>query len=93
MLAKKSLGQHFLRSKSALAKIVEAGYISPADTVLEVGPGEGALTQLLLEHAGKVIAIEKDDRLIPILRQKFANEIASGKLELIHANILNKISR
>ena len=87
--AKKSLGQHFLRSKSALAKIVEAARLSPCDTVLEVGPGEGALTELLLLRAGRVIAVEKDDRLIPILRQKFATEIASGKLGLIHADILN----
>ncbi len=88
MQKKKSLGQHFLRSESALRKIVEAGYLSQTDTVLEVGPGEGALTELLLTQAGKVIAVEKDDRLIPVLRQKFATEIASGKLEIIHADIL-----
>ena len=43
----------------------------------------------MLLRAGRVIAVEKDDRLIPILRQKFATEIASGKLGLIHADILN----
>ncbi len=86
--AKKSLGQHFLRSESALRKIAEAGQLSPADIVLEIGPGEGVLTKLLLEQAGKVIAVEKDDRLIPLLKQKFATEIASRKLELIHADIL-----
>ena len=89
MLHKKSLGQHFLRSASALHKIAEAGRLSPEDTVLEVGPGEGVLTALLLARAGKVIAVEKDDRLIPILTQKFAKEIAEGKLELVHADILN----
>ncbi len=88
MFLKKTLGQHFLRSTSALLKIVEAACLSRGDTVLEVGPGEGVLTEPLLQQAGKVIAVEKDDRLIPILKDKFQNEIAAGKLELIHADIL-----
>src|SRR3990167_6163537 len=88
MLHKKSLGQHFLRNRAILKRIVEAGNISAEDTVLEVGPGEGVLTELLLKQAGKVIAVEKDDRLIPVLEQKFAAEIASGEFELIHADIL-----
>ncbi|MEK7170051.1 MAG: rRNA adenine dimethyltransferase family protein, partial [Patescibacteria group bacterium] len=57
-------------------------------TVLEVGPGEGVLTELLLQKAREVIAVEKDDRLIPVLEQKFAKEIVSGRLELLHADIL-----
>ena len=88
VFAKKTLGQHFLRSAGALQKIVGAAQLLPADTVLEVGPGEGVLTELLLKQAGKVIAVEKDDRLIPVLEQKFAAEIASGEFELIHADIL-----
>lgn len=93
MLRKKSLGQHFLRSKGALHKIVEAAKLTPEDTVLEVGPGEGVLTELLLQQAGKVVAVEKDDRLIPVLQQKFASEIAAGRLELIHADILELDTR
>ena len=89
MYKKKSLGQHFLRSKGALHKIVGAAKLSPVDTVLEVGPGEGVLTELLLQKAGKVIAVEKDDRLIPVLQEKFKSEIAAGRLELIHADILD----
>lgn len=88
MLHKKSLGQHFLRNPRILEKIADAAALSPADTVLEVGPGEGTLTELLLQRAGKVIAVEKDNRLIPVLKRKFAPEIASEKLELIHADIL-----
>jgi len=87
--SKKSLGQHFLRNRGALEKIVAAAELVPTDTVLEVGPGEGVLTALILEHAEKVVAVEKDARLIPLLQQKFSAEIASGKLELIHADILN----
>lgn len=89
MFLKKTLGQHFLRDPRILRKIAEAAELAPSDTVLEVGPGEGALTALLLEQAGKVVAVEKDTRLIPLLQQKFAADIASGKLELIHADILN----
>lgn len=88
MLKKKSLGQHFLRNSRILQRIADAVLLAPEDTVLEVGPGEGTLTAFLLERAGKVIAVEKDDRLIPLLHQRFQKEIAAGKLELIHEDIL-----
>src|SRR3989344_7683573 len=87
--AKKSLGQNFLRSKSALGKIVDAADIKKDDTVLEVGPGEGILTRRLLDGAGKVVAVEKDDGLISLLREKFSGDIASGKLILVHSDILD----
>ncbi|MDD5068039.1 MAG: 16S rRNA (adenine(1518)-N(6)/adenine(1519)-N(6))-dimethyltransferase RsmA [Candidatus Pacebacteria bacterium] len=89
MEAKKSLGQNFLNSKPALEKIVTAAKLSHEDIVLEVGPGKGTLTELLLEKAGKVIAVEKDDRLIPFLEEKFQREIASGNFTLVHGDILN----
>ncbi|HEU0085688.1 MAG TPA: 16S rRNA (adenine(1518)-N(6)/adenine(1519)-N(6))-dimethyltransferase RsmA, partial [Candidatus Paceibacterota bacterium] len=88
-IAKKSLGQNFLKSKPALSKIVEAGEIMPSDTILEIGPGKGALTEKLLERAGKVIAIEKDRDLVVFLREKFAQEISTGKLDLREADILD----
>ena len=69
--AKKSLGQNFLKSKLALSAMVKAGDISASDTVLEIGPGQGALTEKLLETGAKVIAVEKDDRLIEFLQEKF----------------------
>lgn len=86
--AKKSLGQNFLKSQAALAQIIAAGELTTGDTVLEVGPGKGALTEKLLSHAGKVIAIEKDNDLFAFLSEKFANEIQTRKLLLIHADIL-----
>jgi len=89
MFKKKSLGQHFLRDPKILGKIVAAGKLTLEDSVLEIGPGEGGLTMLLLAKVRKVVAVEKDDRLIPILRERFASEIASGRLELIHADILD----
>ncbi|GMQ95481.1 MAG: 16S rRNA (adenine(1518)-N(6)/adenine(1519)-N(6)) -dimethyltransferase RsmA [Patescibacteria group bacterium] len=89
MRPKKTLGQHFLTSKAVVSSIIKAAQLSPSDTVLEVGPGKGVLTETLLENAGKVIAVEKDDRLIAPLREKFANEIADGKLTLVHGDILD----
>src|SRR3989344_1978442 len=89
MRAKKSLGQHFLRSERALNKIVETGEVSPRDTVLEIGPGEGALTEKLLATGCKLIAVEKDDYLYELLKEKFQKEITSRQLNLILDDILN----
>lgn len=88
MFLKKTLGQHFLRNPRILEKIVAAAELTQRDNVLEVGPGEGALTELLLQKAGKVIAVEKDARLVPVLQNRFQKEIAGGKLKLIYADIL-----
>ncbi|KKT14988.1 MAG: Ribosomal RNA small subunit methyltransferase A [Parcubacteria group bacterium GW2011_GWF2_44_8b] len=89
MRAKKSLGQHFLKSERAISKIVEAGDLVPDDAVLEIGPGEGVLTEKLLAVGCKVIAVEKDDALFEFLKEKFYKEIKAGKLELVHDDILN----
>lgn len=89
MKAKKSLGQHFLRSEKALSSIVDAADVTANDLVLEIGPGHGALTERLMFFAGKVIAIEKDDELYEELKEKYAEEISSGKLDLIRADTLD----
>jgi 16S rRNA (adenine1518-N6/adenine1519-N6)-dimethyltransferase len=86
--AKKSLGQNFLKSEPALKKIIEAGEIKIGETVLEIGPGKGALTKKLLESGAKVIAVEKDNELFEILKIKFAEQITSGSLVLVHEDIL-----
>ncbi len=88
MRAKKSLGQHFLKSKPALIVIRDASEPTPDDIILEIGPGEGTLTEILLGFATKVIVVEKDDRLIPVLEEKFKKEIQLGKLEILHKDIL-----
>src|SRR5690606_39696513 len=64
---KKSLGQNFLIDQNILAKIVAAAQLSPSGGALEIGPGIGALTEKLAEAAGKVVAVEIDPRLIPVL--------------------------
>ncbi len=88
MKAKKSLGQHFLKSEKALHAIVKAGDVGAKDTILEIGPGTGALTTRLLETGTRVIAVEKDYELFELLKLKFEKEIKDGKLELIHDDIL-----
>jgi 16S rRNA (adenine1518-N6/adenine1519-N6)-dimethyltransferase len=88
VFAKKSLGQHFLRSEKALLSIIDAGDPNGNDLVLEIGPGEGVLTERLLKFAGKVIAIEKDDALAAQLKEKFSNEIRKGRLEILNQDIL-----
>lgn len=88
MKAKKSLGQHFLKSEKALSQIVDASNPTADDIILEIGPGHGVLTERLLSVTAQVIAIEKDTDLIPVLEERFAQEIASEKLALIHADIL-----
>jgi len=88
MFAKKSLGQNFLKSKAALRAMIEVAKIAPNETVLEIGPGKGALTETLLETGASVIAIEKDDRLIELLQEKFKAEIANEQLKITRGDAL-----
>lgn len=90
--AKKSLGQNFLNSKTVARDIVRAGELSSADTVLEIGPGKGFLTSEILASGAHVIAVEKDDRMIPLLSEKFAEEIKQKKFTLIHGDIMELTS-
>ncbi|HZI32285.1 MAG TPA: 16S rRNA (adenine(1518)-N(6)/adenine(1519)-N(6))-dimethyltransferase RsmA, partial [Candidatus Binatia bacterium] len=71
----KSLGQNFLHDAHQLDRIVATAELSKADKVLEIGPGLGPLTERLLDKAGEVLAIEKDARLVPILRERFGSEL------------------
>jgi 16S rRNA (adenine1518-N6/adenine1519-N6)-dimethyltransferase len=64
----KSLGQNFLTDRSVLERIADAAELTAEDTVLEIGAGTGALTELLARRVGAVAAVELDTRLIPILR-------------------------
>lgn len=82
---KKSLGQHLLIDTSHLARIADAADLETTDTVLEIGPGLGALTHQLAERAGRVVAVELDQRLIPILREQFAGQ---PHVSFVHGDIL-----
>ena len=70
----KSLGQNFLHDQNQLRRIVDAAELKKQDKVLEIGPGLGPLTELLLEKAGEVLAIEMDKRLVEFLRERFSSE-------------------
>src|SRR5215469_3146755 len=86
----KSLGQNFLHDGNQLRRIVEAAELSKTDKVLEIGPGLGPLTELLLEKAGEVLAIEKDGRLVEFLQERFnpQSAIRNPQLKLLHADAL-----
>ena len=83
--AKKSLGQNFLADESVIFDIAEASGVDEDTLAIEIGPGMGALTEALVERAGKVIAIELDRELIPILHAKFFDQ---PNLEIIEADVL-----
>ncbi len=82
---KKSLGQNLLIDSSHLIRIARAADLKTTDTILEIGPGLGALTHHLAERAGRVVAVELDQRLIPILRAEFANQ---SHVAFVHGDIL-----
>lgn len=82
---KKSLGQNFLVDPTHRKRIVAAAGLTPADTVLEVGPGPGVLTELIAQQAGRVVAVELDERFIPLLRARFA---AQPHVTIVHGDIL-----
>ncbi|MBU1179706.1 ribosomal RNA small subunit methyltransferase A [Patescibacteria group bacterium] len=79
-------GQNFLVNKGIVEKIINAADLSKKDTVLEIGPGLGVLTEELVKKAGKVIAVEKDQKLFELLKDKFKN---AKNLELVNADILS----
>jgi 16S rRNA (adenine1518-N6/adenine1519-N6)-dimethyltransferase len=83
----KSLGQNFLHDGNQLRRIVEAAALTKTDQVLEIGPGLGPLTELLIQEAGEVLAIEKDAKLVQFLRERFRGQEFSG-LKLVHADAL-----
>lgn len=83
--ANKSLGQNFLIDDEIVDTIVRSADITQQDLIIEIGPGLGTLTSRLLDNAGKVIAIELDDRMIRILKERFS---LYSNFELINDDVL-----
>lgn len=81
---KKKLGQHWLKDKDALNAVINAADVQPEDVVLEVGPGLGSLTEILVTKAREVIAVELDKQLA----QSLGSRIDKGNLEVVFQNIL-----
>ncbi len=80
---KKRLGQNFLIDEKTIQAIIDSANISKEDTIIEIGPGVGFVTEQLVKHAKKVIAIELDDDAIRELKK-----IRSDNLEIVHQDIL-----
>lgn len=85
MRAKKSLGQNFLVDEGVVKRIVRAVAPRADETIVEIGPGHGALTARLLEKAGRLISIEFDRDLVPALRERFGRR---ENFELIEGDAL-----
>ena len=81
----KSLGQNFLTDKNIIDRIVESAGIGPEDLVIEIGPGIGVITREAAEHAKKVIAVEIDSNLIPILNETLGD---CDNVEIVNRDIL-----
>jgi len=83
---KKSLGQNFLIEPRMLEKMIEAGQVDADTTVIEIGPGIGALTQYLAHHAKQVLAFEIDQRFVGILQETLAD---CDNVQVVHQDILS----
>src|SRR2546423_15303781 len=81
----KTLGQNFLHDRNLARWIVEKAELSADDYVVEIGPGLGALTEFILESGARVLAIEKDQRLVEFLRKRFAD----SHLGVVHGDVLH----
>lgn len=84
--AKKSLGQNWLVNEGVANRIVAAAGLESGDVVLEVGPGQGILTTRIAPHVSRLVAVEKDIRLIAPLREKLA---ASPNVQIVEGDILS----
>jgi 16S rRNA (adenine1518-N6/adenine1519-N6)-dimethyltransferase len=84
--AKKRFGQHFLTDAGILDRIVDAAEIADGETVLEIGAGQGALTRVLARRATRVVAVELDRDLVPLLRARFDD---APNVTIVEGNILD----
>lgn len=89
MIFNKSYGQHILINSHILNEMVNKSAIRPTDVVLEIGPGTGNLTQLLLERSKKAIAIEVDPRMVSELSKRFKYSEFQHKFVLIPGDVMN----
>ncbi len=84
-MPKKSLGQNFLKNKEILSNIIKCGDISKEDIILEIGPGTGNLTEMIIEkNPNYFVVVEKDKHLSVLLKQKFGK-----KIEVVNKDILD----
>jgi 16S rRNA (adenine1518-N6/adenine1519-N6)-dimethyltransferase len=90
----KSLGQNFLHDANQIRRIMAIAELKKTDRVLEIGPGLGPLTEILVAQVGEVLAIEKDARLVAVLKQRFQTETGgTPALRLLHDDALDYLKR
>lgn len=83
--AKKALGQNFLVDGNVIANIIRAADVGSDDRVLEIGPGKGAITSRLAGTAARVVAVERDRELVPLLRNSLGEY---DNIQIVHGDIL-----
>ena len=81
----KALGQNFLINPTVCPRMAEASGVGPASGVLEIGPGIGVLTRELATRAGKVVAVELDQRLLPVLEETLRD---AGRVKVVHGDVM-----
>lgn len=86
LIPRKRLGQHFLRDRRILSRIVDIVDPQPNETIIEIGPGEGTLTALLLTRAAHLVAIELDRNLAALLQQRYAS---SDRIRVVEGDVLD----
>jgi 16S rRNA (adenine1518-N6/adenine1519-N6)-dimethyltransferase len=84
---KKSLSQNFLTDKSIAEKIVRFGDFDPSDTIVEIGPGTGALTEYLVKTCARLILVEIDNRAVEVLKTRYS-QFKDDRLIIIHSDFL-----
>src|SRR5262249_48461572 len=93
----KSLGQNFLHDGNQLQRILQLAELTKSDKVLEIGPGLGPLTELLMQHTREILAIEKDERLVQVLNERLHTEKDAGQnlasLQVLHDDALEYLRR
>ncbi|WP_298435653.1 16S rRNA (adenine(1518)-N(6)/adenine(1519)-N(6))-dimethyltransferase RsmA [Geobacter sp.] len=83
--ARKSLGQNFLTDRNVLSRIAALVSTGPGDRILEIGPGKGALTAFLVSGGARLVAVELDTRLVPLLRETYRD---NPRVEIVQGDIL-----
>ena len=83
---RKSLGQHFLTDRRILTRIVDALELQPNETVVEIGPGRGAMTDLLRDRVARTIAIEYDRQLAELLRRRYEGD---ARVQIVQSDVLD----
>jgi len=85
--ANKNLGQHFLIDSEAVDEIIAAADIKPSDTVLEIGPGLGVMTDALGKTGASVVAVETDSKLVELLRRRVPDNVTIEKSDIMKFNL------